>query len=420
MNAARSARSIGAPLTALLLAALAAGAADAQRTARDAADCGVCHGELELLRQHVATPARARELVVTREQMRGSGHDAMACAECHRGYSTFPHPAAGTVTASCASCHAAADTAWAAGQHALRNAAGETGAPCTACHGTHAVATAAALERAAPRERMNATCVACHSEAALPASDPHAGEVGCWSCHAAHAVHAVDDPAAAVAPARQAATCGACHDTAAADWHGDAHGGAMQERLAAGGPPPGLPATPETPVCTACHGGHGVLAAEHPNFAAASVARCAECHEHHARTFFGTYHGKATALGSRIAATCADCHGAHRVFAQDDARSTVHTAQLIETCAACHPNARPAFVKYDSHPELGNWRRNPVLTASFVFMNGLLVFVLTVFGLHTLLWWIRLRIDRRRGIHHGPGHHPPPDTDEAAERGIEP
>jgi hypothetical protein len=83
----------------------------------------------------------------------------------------------------------------------------------------------------------------------------------------------------------------------------------------------------------------------------------------------------------------------------------VHEANLIETCARVPPNARPAFVRYDSHPELLNWRRNPVLFGSFVFMNALLVFVLLVFGAHTLLWWIRLVIDKRRGIVHGPGAH---------------
>jgi hypothetical protein len=38
-------------------------------------------------------------------------------------------------------------------------------------------------------------------------------------------------------------------------------------------------------------------------------------------------------------------------------------------------------------------------------MNGLLVFVLVVFGGHTLLWWLRLWLDKRRGIIHGIGVH---------------
>jgi hypothetical protein len=38
-------------------------------------------------------------------------------------------------------------------------------------------------------------------------------------------------------------------------------------------------------------------------------------------------------------------------------------------------------------------------------MNTLLVGVMAVFGTHTVLWWVRLYLDKRRGILHGPHHH---------------
>jgi hypothetical protein len=377
----------------------------AQPAPRQVANCVACHGELELLRQHVPSPARARELLVTLDMMRGTGHDNLGCAECHTGYATFPHAAARTSTATCASCHQEADTDWEAGQHAIQDDAGTIAAPCASCHGVHDVATADQLAEAPARHAMNSQCVACHQTEALPALDPHAREVGCWTCHSPHRVHAVDDPLALVAPAQQARTCGVCHDTAFANWSSDAHGIALQQALATPGTVHVLPLTRESPTCTGCHGGHGMLAVADETFPNDAVARCSDCHEHHADTYFGTYHGKATALGSRIAASCADCHGAHQVFAQDDPRSMVHAGNLIQTCAECHPHARPAFVRYDSHPELGNWQRNPILTASFYFMNSLLIFVLLVFGAHTALWWVRLVIDKRRGIMHGPGMH---------------
>jgi predicted CXXCH cytochrome family protein len=397
------------------------GVAKGQTAPRNVSNCGACHGEMELLRQHVPSPARARDLVVTAEMMRGSGHGDMPCAECHTGYTSFPHPQAQTRTATCASCHQEADTDWTAGQHAIRDAAGDISAPCASCHGVHGVATVAQLGEAPARQRMNGVCVACHQEQALPATDPHATEVGCWTCHSPHRVHAVDDPQALVAPAQQARTCGVCHDTAFANWDTDAHGMQLRQALATPGATHVLPLSRETPTCTGCHGGHGMVAVEDEAFPHFAVGRCADCHQHHADTFFGTYHGKATALGSRIAASCADCHGSHQVFAQDDPRSMVHQANLIETCGDCHPNARPAFVLYDSHPELLNWRRNPILTGSFVFMNTLLIGVLLVFGAHTVLWWVRLIIDRRRGVGHGAhgghggdgphhGQHPGSDT----------
>jgi predicted CXXCH cytochrome family protein len=410
--------------SAALLVLSLPGEASGQPVPRNVSNCVACHGEMELLRQHVPSPARARELLVTIELMRGTGHDDMGCAECHTGYGTFPHPPARTATSTCASCHQDAEVDWSAGQHAIQDAGGRISAPCASCHGVHGVATAAQLAEAPARTQMNGLCVSCHQAEALPASDPHANEVGCWTCHSPHRVHAISDPEALVAPAQQARTCGACHDDALANWTTDAHGMQLQQALATPGATHVLPLARETPTCTGCHGGHGMIATQDEAFPAFAVARCADCHQHHADTFFGTYHGKATALGSRIAASCSDCHGSHLVFAQDDERSMVHEANLIQTCAECHPNARPAFVLYDSHPELLNWRRNPILTGSFIFMNSLLVGVLLVFGAHTVLWWVRLIIDRRRGIGHGghhaqgghgghaphPGEHPGPDT----------
>lgn len=404
-----------AVLTALaVIGAVAGGAAREAAAQRTAAQCGVCHGELELLRQHVPTLARAQELLVLPGVLERSAHGEMSCAECHRGFGRFPHPEQGTSTASCASCHPQADSAWVGGRHARRQAGGEIGAACAACHGVHDVVDAEALAVSVPPSgarapavsatvaRMNAQCADCHHDEALPAHDPHAGKVACWACHEPHATHAVDAPGALIAPARQAATCGACHDSAAVAWRGDAHGAAVREAVARGGAAAVLPPSPETPVCTACHGAHGMISpADSAAFSAQNVQRCGDCHQSWRETFFGSYHGKAARLGSRAAATCTDCHGAHRIFASDDPRSLVHSANLVQTCQPCHEYARPAFTQYDAHPNVFDWERNWVLTASFWFMNSLLVGVLGVFGLHTLLWWVRLTIDKRRGGGHG-------------------
>ena len=56
--------------------------------------CERCHGELELLRQHVQTLADARGLVVPGDQVAGSAHTGMACAECHQGRISSPWPSA--------------------------------------------------------------------------------------------------------------------------------------------------------------------------------------------------------------------------------------------------------------------------------------------------------------------------------------
>jgi hypothetical protein len=203
-----------------------------------------------------------------------------------------------------------------------------------------------------------------------------------------------------MAPARQMQTCGSCHDSIASVWSArDIHGNEAMRRAHLGTREP----VAETVTCTSCHIGHRMIATDDERFAATSVERCAECHEHAARTFFGSYHGKATALGSRVSASCSDCHGAHDILPDTMAASRVARANLVETCSACHPYARPAFVLYDAHPDPFNRDRNPWIFYSFWMMNGLLIFVLAVFGTHTILWWVRLWLDKRRGIIHGPG-----------------
>jgi hypothetical protein len=136
-------------------------------------------------------------------------------------------------------------------------------------------------------------------------------------------------------------------------------------------------------------------------FRNAMVERCGGCHQDLASRYYDSYHGKAVRLGSEAAAACWECHLAHGVYPQEDPRSSVAQASLVETCGVCHENSRPAFVQYDSHPDFTDRERNPILFYSFWFMTALVVGTLTVFVIHTLLWWIRIGIDMRRGG----GHH---------------
>jgi hypothetical protein len=293
------------------------------------------------------------------------------------------------------SCHAPADTAWQRGSHATA----DDPVTCVQCHGSHDIRTAETLRSRHGAGAGNAPCISCHRSERLTRHGPHTDSVSCAGCHAPHDVRPVDDPASLMSPQNQARTCAACHDSVATKWTGDIHGdaGLRQRHLA------GREAASETVTCTSCHYGHRMLAVSDTGFVAESVARCATCHENAARTFFGSYHGKATALGSQVAAACYDCHSAHAVLPDTFPASMVAEANLVGTCRACHEHARPAFVKYDSHPDPFNYARNPWIFLSFWGMNALLVFVLLVFGGHTVLWWIRILIDRKRGIGHGHG-----------------
>jgi hypothetical protein len=392
-------RAWGFLVAALLLAGGAVGA-DAQATL----ECQRCHGELELLRQHTRSLADARRMLVPERELAASAHGDMTCTGCHTGFGRFPHPEAATTT-SCEGCHEGAMLEWRRSAHAGQGDPGmEAGevVTCVQCHSRHQVVERERLRQGPELLAMNERCTSCHEIQRLPEDDPHrgAGGVGCHSCHSAHEQLPPADPRSRMGAHNQPEFCGSCHQEAAAAWLTDAHGVALMATHAddydpryGGGPP----------TCSTCHGAHPTARAGDRGFTVAAVDRCIQCHEHAGRTFFGTYHGKATALGSVIVATCADCHSAHQIFPASDPRSTVADQNLIATCGACHPYARPAFIRYDSHPEPFNRARNPYIFYSFWFMNSLLIGTLTVFGLHTLLWWIRIEIDRRRGIVHGPG-----------------
>lgn len=375
------------------VAALALGVAPA--AGQDRIDCQRCHGEPELLRQYVNTLQEARALTVRETVLDRSAHAGMGCSECHAGFSRYPHPEA-SATESCASCHAEVTADWEQGLHSGGVESESVG--CAECHGIHDVAPVDSLRDGSALRAMSETCSACHETQRLPVDAHHQDHAGCHACHNPHGVRSPSDPDSWMAPANQPQVCGACHDSVATVWSGGVHA-----RVLADGDLRETGVAP--PSCTACHGAHPVAGSGDVDSFVASLDRCAECHQDAARTYYGSYHGKAAALGSDVAATCADCHGAHGMQPADHPESRVADANLVETCSVCHVQARPAFVQYDSHPDPMNRQRNPVLFYAFWFMNSMLIGTLTVFGLHTLLWWIRTAIDRRRGVvHHGGGH----------------
>lgn len=368
----------------------------------DGRDCVSCHAEVEYLRQHTATLVEARRLQVQSEDIAASAHADSTCASCHTGFRRWPH-GSDAQTASCASCHEEQEELWSRSVHAEVDALAGRETTCADCHGIHTVSTAEDIAAGDALPVMNGACVGCHETAAMSEGDPHADSTSCAGCHAPHSTRAVDDPESAIAPLNQLDGCGACHEDARDQGREDVHGRALY-----GGEHPGLrvtdPIDPDVPPsCTTCHGSHGMGPLEDAATVVELVETCGSCHENAAERYFGTYHGKATALGSHVVATCSDCHRAHNILPDSMPASSVHADQLVETCGECHEASRPAFVAYDSHPDPMDRSRNAALFYSFVFMNVLLIGVLIVFGLHTFLWWVRIGIEGRQAKAEG-GH----------------
>ncbi len=83
------------------------------------------------------------------------------------------------------------------------------------------------------------------------------------------------------------------------------------------------------------------------------IRMCARCHSDaefmkqfdpsievdQAELYRTSVHGKRLREGDSKPATCADCHGYHRVYAPDDSRSSVYPTNIVGTCGKCHNDA---------------------------------------------------------------------------------
>lgn len=378
--------------------------------------CNRCHGELELLRQYTDDLGAARALLASAESVAASAHEGMWCRDCHINYRTYPHGVGAEETRTCGACHEENAAVWRESVHASVMEGDPAGATCADCHTIHEVAPASELVPDHPEgEAMDGRCEGCHESRVLPSADPHTQGANCASCHDPHATRAVSDPESRVSPRRQETTCGACHDEKAAAWRQDIHGQAVfgeipessgatrDEESAHGsshGPSPTRPRRP--PSCTACHGGHGIAGVEEERLAGNSSAVCESCHQDYAASFLDSYHGQATTLGSRAAADCAACHTGHQVYPTHDPRSSVSEENLLATCQSCHPRANTSFAQFAPHVDHHDRERFPAVYWTYRLMTGLLIGVFAVFGVHTLLWLIRLTLS---------GHSDGPDSD---------
>ncbi len=402
-------------------------------------DCTRCHSDPLFLEGKTETPEGDAALLVPPDLVLGSRHAELACTACHleQGETGYPHSAS-VVAVQCGSCHEAEGQDWLASIHA-RNLADEgDGATCVDCHRAHDVY--AADDRRSLTYPLNVAelCGSCHADPdivgtyfALPEKADareavatyyetvhgvaltRAGltvSAACNDCHEGHRVLSSDSPDASTHREQLTETCGACHQGVRDSWEQSAHGVAYREGTTA---PNGRPA----PSCADCHSSHAVVRAVTEEWFVGVVDECGDCHEHLYDTYFETYHGKVTRLGYGMTAKCSDCHTPHEMYPADDERSSVHPNNLVATCARCHPTANDNFAQYYPHGDPTDRENYPDLYWTWRFMSTLLAGVFLFFGIHTVLWIIRLMINRARGLGHdgGPRSGPPSPASEGAE-----
>ncbi|MGD0732258.1 MAG: cytochrome c3 family protein [Terracidiphilus sp.] len=356
-------------------------------------DCLTCHADAS------AQDASGKSVAVDAPKFHSSIHGSLKCGDCHAAIKEYPHPDKVTPV-KCESCHAGEAAGLVGSVHS--NGAEH---PCTSCHGdAHSIFPKEDPKSAVYPLNVPRTCGACHGNDAmakkhgLPNVYPmyldsiHGFALSkegllvaanCQSCHGSHHILSHKDPQSPTYKVNIPQTCGNCHAGITADYRNGVHGKAVAAgHLGA-------------PVCSDCHTAHAIEQPTAAAFRMQSTPICGNCHKEKFSTYRDTFHSQLGSLGGYVeTARCWDCHGAHEILPASDPRSPIAPANLVTTCGRCHAGANASFVKYQPHANARNRKLNPALYYVTLFMNLLLVSVLTFFMIHTILWLIRSRYDQ--------------------------
>jgi nitrate/TMAO reductase-like tetraheme cytochrome c subunit len=366
--------------------------------------CLLCHGD------PAAVTDKNRHIGLDAAKFGASIHGGFSCVQCHTDLATtadFPHPEK-LKPVDCGSCHADAVTAYNRSIHAAaRRLTTSSQAPaCADCHSAHEIRPATDPASRTYPLNLPETCARCHGDAnvikqgnirignvaALYKDSIHGQAISksgllvaanCTSCHDHHDIRQKTDPEGRVYRATIPSTCGTCHAGVKATFDQSAHGEALAKK------------NPKAPVCSDCHTAHSIQRTDVSSWKLDVIKECGTCHADKISTYRDTFHGQVTSLGFVRVATCSDCHTPHNVHPKSDARSTVSSAHVLQTCQQCHPTATAGFAKYDPHADK-NDKSNPVLYYSARFMKWLLIGTFGFFGLHSVLWFGRSVGGRRK------------------------
>jgi hypothetical protein len=358
-------------------------------------DCLSCHSDKSM------QDAAGHSIAVDGGQFSASVHGSLQCNNCHADIKEYPHPDH-IAPVDCKTCHADEAENLKGSVHSSSK-----DHPCTSCHGNaHEIFPKTDARSAVYPLNVPRTCGQCHSDGAmatkkgLPSVYPHYMDsihgfalskegllvaANCKSCHGSHHILSHKDPASPTFKANVPNTCGTCHAKINDDYKGGSHGHAVSA------------GNLKAPVCTDCHTAHAILQPTESEFRTQSTPICGSCHKEKLSTYRDTFHSQLGSLGGYVeTARCWDCHGAHEIYPASDPRSPIAKANLVKTCGRCHSGANLSFVQYQPHANAHDRRLNPALYYVRLFMNLLLISVLTFFVIHTILWLIRSRYDQVR------------------------
>ncbi|MDH3217004.1 MAG: cytochrome c3 family protein, partial [Candidatus Krumholzibacteria bacterium] len=375
------------------------------RAQTDNETCLDCHDDSEL------TSDDGRMVGVPATLFGASVHADFDCIDCHISagdYEDVPHYTR-YESVDCTGCHEDAGEQYEHSVHRVgRRRNGDGAANCVSCHGSHHVLTAADSASTVHPENIPNLCGECHSGEVrvtkdfvrLPIAVPNylASVHGqgwqegkktavCTDCHGAHDSRIAQDPESHINRHNLAETCGQCHPTISAEYQHSIHGRALALGIE------------DSPTCIDCHDEHLIKRHEDPKARVSSEHRgkelCGNCHTDPellakygivsgvVETYLDSYHGWAVDRGSRLAATCTDCHNVHDIRSTRDPSSSVHVANVTSTCARCHERANESFAQ--SYTHAGALRARTADDWVRIFYIGLIAVVLGGMALHNLI-----------------------------------
>lgn len=320
--------------------------------------CLTCHGKPGF--KKVLPSGKVLELFVDPMRLRLSIHKDRKCVDCHADVTEVPH-ATLPQKVDCRRCHF------------LGN---EVGAP--------------QLEKYA--EFGNSI----HGRALIE-GNPKAPV--CQDCHGDHFILPGSDPRSQVGHKNIPQTCGGCHLEIYTQYQESIHGTALAKGIK------------DAPVCTSCHGEHNILESQEKAStvnAGMVVNTCSRCHAkvvimekygvkaEQVATYRESFHGIANEFGMLKAANCASCHTAHKIFPEEDPRSTVNSQNIPITCGKCHPGANANFAKGHIHLNPKDKSAGIVYWVAWGF-KILTLLTLTGLLIHIVLDLYR-RIKNRKGV----------------------
>jgi cytochrome b subunit of formate dehydrogenase len=197
-------------------------------------------------------------------------------------------------------------------------------------------------------------CAQCHADAqaayshsyhAKPAKAGSGLGANCQDCHGGeHEILAADDPKSPVNHSNIPATCGRCHGQ---KFLMESNGESAQAFISYQESVHGRAVekgSKKAAVCTDCHGAHEILPAsdnKSPIYKSSVPGTCGKCHTDIETTFNQSIHGQAIARGNQLAPVCTDCHGIHSIKSHVDPNSPASEKNLSrDTCAPCHEGVR--------------------------------------------------------------------------------